>query len=64
MKAAGSTHIFGDRAYVTRLRKSCTEALRTGASQFACEDPDDDEIYTVIVCHKFKKKIGFRNEKP
>lgn len=64
MKAASPVHILGDRAYVLRLRKACTEALRTGAAQFACDDEDDEEIYTVISCSKrmAKKKIGFTTE--
>jgi hypothetical protein len=62
LKADSSTHILGDRAYVLRLRKACTEALKNGCAQFACDDQDDEEIYTVITCSKRlgKQKIGFR----
>lgn len=62
----GTAHIKGNREFVLRLRKACSEALRNGCAAFTAEDEDGDDASTTIVCSEkirvkgSKEPIGFK----
>lgn len=62
----GSKLIMGNRAYVLRLRKACSDALTQGATAFTAEDEDGDDATTTITCSNklkvkaSKQRLGFK----
>lgn len=45
-----NTIIKGNRAYIVKVRKACSDALKSGSGIVACLDEDGDDIVTTIVC--------------
>ena len=55
-----NTIVKGNRTYILKVRKACSDALRTGSAMVACEDEDGDDIVTTIVCSKRMAPKSFR----